>query len=76
MNSRYWEKAADNQAPVAAYLCFSGRLTVFQKEQVKSYLPTVERLPYTAPMLERRAECGRDVPSWWKQVDTFTLEAA
>lgn len=76
MNSRYWEKAPEAKAPIAAYLCFSGRLTVFEKEKVKSYMPTVEKLPYTPQMLTRRQENGRDVPSWWKQVDTFTLEAA
>lgn len=34
------------------------------------------RLPFTRAMLERRAEYGRDIPAWWKQVDTFTVEIA
>ena len=59
----YWEIAPQDKAPIVAYLCFKSRLSVFQREQVKSYLPHVERLPYTAPMLERRAANGRSLPA-------------
>ena len=75
MNSRYWEKAAPTNAPVAYYLCYTGRLTVFQKEQVKSYLPTVERLPYTENALVNRFERGADVPEQWK-AQIFELKGA
>lgn len=44
--------------------------------ETEKRVPYRMRLPYTAPMLTRRAERGADVPVWWKQVDTFTLEAA
>lgn len=58
----YWEVASLDKAPIVAYLTYKGRLTVFQREQVKAYLPYVERLPYTLPMLERRASYGGSLP--------------
>lgn len=32
------------------------------------------RLPYTDQALRNRQANGRDVPSWWSRVDTFTVE--
>jgi len=61
----YWEDAPKAKSPVIAYLCYKSRLSVFQREQVKSYLPHVERLPYTASMLEIRASRGASLPEWY-----------
>lgn len=63
----YWEIAPKDKAPIVAYSCFKARLSVFQREQVKSYLNHVERLPYTAAMLARRLERGADVPAWFRE---------
>ena len=63
----YWEDAPKDKAPIVAYSCYKSRIAVYQRDKLVSYLPHVEKLPYTEIMLTRRLERGADVPSWFTQ---------